>query len=78
MLFYFTNSKLITLYVFLLTCYILLSFSNSCYGQTLSVSTYLGETLYCIFLAVLGLVLFAHLIGNVQVFFIQLTACFVL
>jgi cyclic nucleotide gated channel len=42
-------------------------FSNSCYGQTLTVSTYLGETLYCIFLAVLGLVLFAHLIGNVQV-----------
>ena len=42
-------------------------FPNSCYGQTLVVSTYLGETLYCIFLAVLGLVLFAHLIGNVQV-----------
>lgn len=32
-------------------------------------STYIGETLYCIFLAVLGLVLFAHLIGNVQVIF---------
>ncbi|EMS65738.1 putative cyclic nucleotide-gated ion channel 17 [Triticum urartu] len=45
----------------------------SCYGQTLSVSTYIGETLYCIFLAVLGLVLFAHLIGNVQVpFFSQM------
>lgn len=40
---------------------------NSCYGQTLTVSTYIGETLYAIFLAVLGLVLFAHLIGNVQV-----------
>jgi hypothetical protein len=40
---------------------------NSCYGQTLIVSTYIGETLYAIFLAVLGLVLFAHLIGKVQV-----------
>jgi cyclic nucleotide gated channel, plant len=40
---------------------------NSCYGQSLLVSTYLGETLYAIFVAVVGLVLFAHLIGNVQV-----------
>lgn len=39
----------------------------SCYGQTLTVSTYIGETLYAIILAVVGLVLFAHLIGNVQV-----------
>ncbi|KAM3224328.1 hypothetical protein ACQJBY_057614 [Aegilops geniculata] len=45
----------------------------SCYGQTLSVSTYVGETLFCIFLAVFGLVLessglvlFAYVIGNVQ------------
>ncbi|CAL4967374.1 unnamed protein product [Urochloa decumbens] len=45
----------------------------SCYGQTLSVSTYLGETLYCIFLAVLGLVLFAHLIGNVQTYLQSIT-----
>uniref|UniRef100_M8AI10 Uncharacterized protein n=1 Tax=Aegilops tauschii TaxID=37682 RepID=M8AI10_AEGTA len=44
-----------------------------CYGQTLSVSTYVGETLFCIFLAVFGLVLessglvlFAYVIGNVQ------------
>ncbi|GJM87230.1 hypothetical protein PR202_ga03164 [Eleusine coracana subsp. coracana] len=45
----------------------------SCYGQTLVVSTYIGETLYSIFLAVLGLILFAHLIGNVQVpFFSQM------
>ncbi|GJN29436.1 hypothetical protein PR202_gb17662 [Eleusine coracana subsp. coracana] len=44
-----------------------------CYGQTLTVSTYIGETLYAIFLAVLGLVLFAHLIGKVQVpFFSQM------
>uniref|UniRef100_A0ACD5ZB06 Uncharacterized protein n=1 Tax=Avena sativa TaxID=4498 RepID=A0ACD5ZB06_AVESA len=46
----------------------------SCYGQTLSVSTYIGETLYCIFLAVLGLVLFAHLIGNVQTYLQSITA----
>ncbi|XP_062228305.1 cyclic nucleotide-gated ion channel 17-like [Phragmites australis] len=46
----------------------------SCYGQTLSVSTYLGETLYAIFLAVLGLVLFAHLIGNVQTYLQSITA----
>ncbi|KAG2662149.1 hypothetical protein PVAP13_1KG529600 [Panicum virgatum] len=45
----------------------------SCYGQTLVVSTYLGETLYCIFLAVLGLVLFAHLIGNVQTYLQSIT-----
>lgn len=45
----------------------------SCYGQTLTVSTYLGETLYCIFLAVLGLVLFAHLIGNVQTYLQSIT-----
>ncbi|KAL6861162.1 hypothetical protein ACP4OV_016862 [Aristida adscensionis] len=46
----------------------------SCYGQTLSVSTYIGETLYAIFLAVLGLVLFAHLIGNVQTYLQSITA----
>ncbi|CAN6179000.1 unnamed protein product [Urochloa humidicola] len=46
----------------------------SCYGQTLVVSTYLGETLYAIFLAVVGLVLFAHLIGNVQTYLQSITA----
>nr|BAD19100.1 cyclic nucleotide-gated calmodulin-binding ion channel-like [Oryza sativa Japonica Group]BAD19870.1 cyclic nucleotide-gated calmodulin-binding ion channel-like [Oryza sativa Japonica Group] len=44
-----------------------------CYGQTITVSTYIGETLYCIFLAVLGLVLFAHLIGNVQTYLQSIT-----
>jgi hypothetical protein len=53
---------------FLISC-TFLSFSNSCYGQTLEVSTYIVETLYSIFLSVLGLILFAHLIGNVQVLF---------
>uniref|UniRef100_A0A8R7UWM6 Cyclic nucleotide-binding domain-containing protein n=2 Tax=Triticum urartu TaxID=4572 RepID=A0A8R7UWM6_TRIUA len=45
----------------------------SCYGQTISVSTYIGETLFGIFLAVFslalessGLVLCVYLIGNVQ------------
>jgi hypothetical protein len=52
-----------------LISYTFLSFSNSCYGQTLEVSTYIVETLYSIFLSVLGLILFAHLIGNVQVLF---------
>ncbi|KAJ3699082.1 hypothetical protein LUZ61_002787 [Rhynchospora tenuis] len=45
----------------------------SCYGQTLQVSTYIGETVYAIFLAVLGLVLFAHLIGNVQTYLQSIT-----
>uniref|UniRef100_A0A0D9VLZ9 Cyclic nucleotide-binding domain-containing protein n=1 Tax=Leersia perrieri TaxID=77586 RepID=A0A0D9VLZ9_9ORYZ len=40
----------------------------SCFGQTITASTYIGETLYCIFLAVLGFVLFAHLIGSVQIY----------
>ncbi|KAJ4816499.1 cyclic nucleotide-gated channel 6 [Rhynchospora pubera] len=45
----------------------------SCYGQTLTVSTYIGETVYAIFLAVVGLVLFAHLIGNVQTYLQSIT-----
>ncbi|OEL18752.1 putative cyclic nucleotide-gated ion channel 17 [Dichanthelium oligosanthes] len=46
----------------------------SCYGQTLTVSTFLGETLYAIFLAMVGLVLFAHLIGKVQTYLQSITA----
>ncbi|KAG1326515.1 putative cyclic nucleotide-gated ion channel 5 [Cocos nucifera] len=38
----------------------------SSYGQTLTTSTYIGETLFAILIAILGLVLFAHLIGNMQ------------
>ncbi|XP_078157766.1 cyclic nucleotide-gated ion channel 17-like [Carex rostrata] len=45
----------------------------SCYGQTLTVSTYIGETLYAIILAVVGLVLFALLIGNVQTYLQSIT-----
>ncbi|KAK1362263.1 hypothetical protein POM88_046737 [Heracleum sosnowskyi] len=39
----------------------------SSYGQNLQTSTYIGETLFCILLSVAGLVLFAQLIGNMQV-----------
>ncbi|XP_066375630.1 cyclic nucleotide-gated ion channel 17-like isoform X2 [Miscanthus floridulus] len=46
----------------------------SCYGQTLNVSTFIGETLYAILLAVVGLVLFAHLIGKVQTYLQSITA----
>lgn len=46
----------------------------SCYGQTLTVSTFIGETLYAILLAVVGLVLFAHLIGKVQTYLQSITA----
>ncbi|OAY69391.1 cyclic nucleotide-gated ion channel 17-like [Ananas comosus] len=45
----------------------------SCYGQILTVSTFIGETLFAIFLAVLGLVLFAHLIGNVETYLQSIT-----
>ena len=41
----------------------------SSYGQTLTTSTFIGETLFAILIAILGLVLFAHLIGNMQVLY---------
>ncbi|GMP83899.1 hypothetical protein CsSME_00037657 [Camellia sinensis var. sinensis] len=45
----------------------------SSYGQTLSTSTFIGETAFAILIAVLGLVLFAHLIGNMQTYLQSLT-----
>lgn len=48
-------------------------YCNSClfllssYGQNLSTSTFIGETSFSILIAILGLILFAHLIGNMQV-----------
>ena len=39
----------------------------SSYGQNLATSTFIGETLFAILIAILGLVLFSHLIGNMQV-----------
>lgn len=42
-------------------------FFVSSYGQTLQTSTFIGETSFAIVIAILGLVLFSHLIGNMQV-----------
>ncbi|GLU11242.1 hypothetical protein SLE2022_280000 [Rubroshorea leprosula] len=38
----------------------------SSYGQTLDTSIYLGETVFCILICILGLILFSLLIGNMQ------------
>ncbi|KAK9092430.1 hypothetical protein Syun_027341 [Stephania yunnanensis] len=38
----------------------------SSYGQSLSTSTFIGETIFAILIAIFCLVLFAHLIGNMQ------------
>ncbi|XP_061946839.1 probable cyclic nucleotide-gated ion channel 16 [Populus nigra] len=40
----------------------------SSYGQNLMTSTYEGETLFSIGICIMGLVLFAHLIGNMQTY----------
>ncbi|WCJ30493.1 cyclic nucleotide-gated channel 14 [Euphorbia peplus] len=40
----------------------------SSYGQSLETSTFIGETAFAILIAILGLVLFAHLIGNMQTY----------
>ncbi|CAN4082472.1 unnamed protein product [Withania somnifera] len=40
----------------------------SSYGQNLNTSTYIGETLFSIFLCIIGLILFAQLIGNMQTY----------
>lgn len=40
----------------------------SSYGQNLQVSTFIGETMFAILIAIFGLVLFAHLIGNMQTY----------
>ncbi|KAH6836307.1 cyclic nucleotide-gated channel 14 [Perilla frutescens var. hirtella] len=45
----------------------------SSYGQTLATSTFIGETLFAILIAILGLVLFAHLIGNMQTYLQSIT-----
>ncbi|MED6219436.1 hypothetical protein PIB30_035839 [Stylosanthes scabra] len=38
----------------------------SSYGQNLNTSTFIGETSFAILIAIMGLVLFSHLIGNMQ------------
>ncbi|THU66334.1 hypothetical protein C4D60_Mb05t13060 [Musa balbisiana] len=45
----------------------------SSYGQTLTTSTFIGETLFAILIAILGLILFAHLIGNMQTYLQSMT-----
>uniref|UniRef100_A0A7N0V2M0 Cyclic nucleotide-binding domain-containing protein n=1 Tax=Kalanchoe fedtschenkoi TaxID=63787 RepID=A0A7N0V2M0_KALFE len=45
----------------------------SSYGQALSTSTFIGETVFAILIAILGLVLFAHLIGNMQTYLQSIT-----
>ncbi|XP_073158576.1 cyclic nucleotide-gated ion channel 17-like [Henckelia pumila] len=45
----------------------------SSYGQNLSTSTFIGETSFSILIAILGLVLFAHLIGNMETYLQSLT-----
>ncbi|XP_052209392.1 probable cyclic nucleotide-gated ion channel 14 [Diospyros lotus] len=47
--------------------------SLSSYGQNLSTSTFIGETSFAILIAILGLVLFAHLIGNMQTYLQSIT-----
>ncbi|CAN6460209.1 unnamed protein product [Victoria cruziana] len=45
----------------------------SSYGQNLQTSTFIGETAFCILISIVGLVLFAHLIGNMQTYLKSLT-----
>ncbi|GMG99253.1 hypothetical protein Nepgr_001093 [Nepenthes gracilis] len=45
----------------------------SSYGQNLSTSTFIWETSFCILISILGLVLFAHLIGNMQTYLQSIT-----
>ncbi|KAI3435404.1 Cyclic nucleotide-binding domain-containing protein [Psidium guajava] len=45
----------------------------SSYGQSLATSMFIGETSFAILIAILGLVLFAHLIGNMQTYLQSLT-----
>ncbi|CAI9261248.1 unnamed protein product [Lactuca saligna] len=45
----------------------------SSYGQNLDTSIYIGETLFCIFICIGGLILFAQLIGNMQTYLQSMT-----
>ncbi|CAI0376513.1 unnamed protein product [Linum tenue] len=46
----------------------------SSYGQSSNTTTFVGETVFAIALAIMGLVLFAHLIGNMQTYLQSITA----
>ncbi|XP_078438682.1 cyclic nucleotide-gated ion channel 17-like [Wolffia australiana] len=45
----------------------------SSYGQNLVTSTFIGETLFAILIAIVGLILFAQLIGNMQTYLQSIT-----
>ncbi|OIV89807.1 hypothetical protein TanjilG_29899 [Lupinus angustifolius] len=45
----------------------------SSYGQNLQTSTFIGETSFAILISIFGLVLFAHLIGNMQTYLQSIT-----
>ncbi|XP_057536847.1 cyclic nucleotide-gated ion channel 17-like isoform X2 [Amaranthus tricolor] len=45
----------------------------SSYGQNLDTTTFIGETSFAILIAIVGLVLFAHLIGNMQTYLQSIT-----
>lgn len=45
----------------------------SSYGQNLQTSTFIGETAFSILIAMIGLVLFAHLIGNMETYLQSIT-----
>ncbi|ESR63444.1 hypothetical protein CICLE_v10010159mg [Citrus x clementina] len=48
----------------------------SSYAQSLAISTYIGETLFAVLISILSLVLFAHLIGNMQTYLQSITVRF--
>nr|CAD1824624.1 unnamed protein product [Ananas comosus var. bracteatus] len=45
----------------------------SSYAQNLETSTYIGETSFAILISIIGLVLFSHLIGNMQTYLQSIT-----
>ncbi|PIA40471.1 hypothetical protein AQUCO_02500282v1 [Aquilegia coerulea] len=45
----------------------------SSYGQDLATSSYIPETLFCVLICIGGLVLFSHLIGNIQTYLQSMT-----
>nr|DAD30978.1 TPA_asm: hypothetical protein HUJ06_009829 [Nelumbo nucifera] len=45
----------------------------SSYGQNLTTTTAVGDTSFCILISIVGLVLFSHLIGNMQTYLASMT-----
>ncbi|KAM6549855.1 hypothetical protein CsatB_021531 [Cannabis sativa] len=45
----------------------------SSYGTNLDTSRFIGETIFCILLCMIGLILFSHLIGNMQTYLQSMT-----